>query len=296
MRILENTKDARRAYREILQGYSHIEEHNLYIKHFNETDIGEIEILYNQCEKKLKSMGLERTKEKLKFLNENDYWTDEEERAYLTAKLGVQDAHKFKSTLRSPIQIEKFEKVLENQIDNLEKITAKRAETLYPTIESYCDRKINEDYVRCALFKDKELKDSYLTQEEFKEISYTDLGNLVKKYNHSMDIFDETNLKKIAVNGFFLNPFLMSNNDPVKFFGRSILELTMYQINLYGKGKYYKSILEEGKDPPDNLYEDVDVHGLAAIVAWFDTAHAQILSERAQKDAQHKAQAIKGRR
>ena len=130
------------------------------------------------------------------------------------------------------------------------------------------------------MYRDKELKTLRFTEQEFSEISYAELSEIVGRYNEAVEVFSDINLKKIAVNGFFLNAFLMSDNDPVKFFGKSILDLTVYQMNPFGKGKFYKSILEEGKDPPDYMYDSIEENGLEPIVNWFDGASAQIKSER----------------
>jgi hypothetical protein len=285
------TKDARRAYREILQGYSYIEEDDIYVKHFTESDLGYLEILYKKCEKELQELGIESSKEKLKFLKESGYWTEDEENAYINAKYGVEDALSFKDKLTDPTQKKDFEKHLEEREELLKKVKETRDEVLNPTTESFCDRRINEHYVRIALFKDKSFTTPCFAEEEFRDLSYVQLGDLVQKYNKVINVFDELNIKRIAVNGFFLNAFLMSENDPVKFYGKSVLELTMYQINLFSKGKYYKSILEEGKDPPDIVYSQTEEYGLDPIVNWFDTAWAQIQSERARRNTQAKAAA-----
>ena len=89
MNIIRNTKDARRVYRDILQGYSYLEEENLYVKHFAEEDLGYLETLYKKCEKKLEAMGIESTKAKLDFLKKEDYWTQDEENNYINAKSAV---------------------------------------------------------------------------------------------------------------------------------------------------------------------------------------------------------------
>ena len=62
----------------------------------------------------------------------------------------------------------------------------------------------------------------------------------------------------------------------------------MYQSNLYGKGKYYKSILEEGKEPPDYIYDQVEQNGLDPIVSWFETSFAQIQNERKMREVKAK--------
>ena len=238
MNVIRTTKDARRAYREILQGYSYVEEDDLYIKHFTEADLGLLEVLYKKCEGELGKIGIESSKKKLKFLDKEGYWTKDEENAYINARYAVTDDLTFQDNLVDPRQKEKFQKVIKEKEEILKKIKDTRDEVLNPTTESFCDRRINEHYVRIALFKDKELTAPRFTEKEFQDLTYVELGDLVQKYNEVIDVFNELNVKRIAVNGFFLNAFLMSNNDPVKFYGKSVLELTMYQINLFGKGKF----------------------------------------------------------
>jgi hypothetical protein len=143
------------------------------------------------------------------------------------------------------------------------------------------------------LFKDSELKEPYLTQEEFDDLSFQELGELVKIYNESIQAFTEENIKKIAVNSFFLNAFLMCDNDPVKFYGKNVLDLTVYQMTLFSRGKYYKSILTEGSEPPSEYYED-DKHGMDNLVKWYDAEHSRIMGKR--EAARAKAKQNTGRR
>jgi len=286
--VLTNTKECRRAYREIIQGYSYLEDDNLYVKHFAESDLGYIEILYKTCEKELESMGIDTLKKKLAFLKKEEYWTQDEENTYINAKYAVSDGYAFIETVPDLKQKEQWMKVIHEKEEILKKVEDTRRELVNPTIEGFCDRKINEHYVRLALFKDHDLEKPAFSEEEFKEISYLELGDLVQKYNEAINVFDEENLKRIAVNGFFLNAFLMSENDPVKFYGKSVLQLTTYQMNLYGKGKFYKSILEEGKNPPDSFYDSIEERGLDPLVSWFDGAYAQIKSERNRREMKAK--------
>ena len=154
-----------------------------------------------------------------------------------------------------------------------------RNDLVEPTIESYCDKIINELYVYKALFKDSELKEPYLTEEEFDNLSFQELGELVKIYNGTIQAFTEENIKKIGVNSFFLNAFLMCDNDPVKFYGKNVLDLTVYQMSLFSRGKYYKSILTEGSEPPSEYYDD-DKNGMDNLVKWYDSEHSRIMGKR----------------
>ena len=62
-------------------------------------------------------------------------------------------------------------------------------------------------------------------------------------------------------------------------------------MSIFNKGKYYKSILEEGKDPPNSMYETIDQNGLDPIVGWFDTSYNQIRNERERQAMQARSQA-----
>ncbi len=295
MIILKNSKDCRSAYREILQGYTYIEEEELYVKHFTESDLGELEYLYKSCEKELQKKGVENEKEKLEFLKEEEHWSQNEEEEWISAKLAVQDAYAFQDKLVDPEQRENFKETIKNQEKLFDEINKERHSILEPTIESFCDKKLNEHYVRCSLFKDSTLKEPAISKEEFDNIPFSELNKFIVIYNEISHKFEDKNLSRIGVNSFFLNSFMMSDNDPVKFYGKSVLELTLYQLNLYNKGKYYKSILEEGKDPPNNLYELMDKNGMDPIVSWFDTAYNQIRTERERQKSEANRRRAQGR-
>tara|TARA_Y100000310_G_C20590784_1_gene767870 strand:+ start:39 stop:926 length:888 start_codon:yes stop_codon:yes gene_type:complete len=292
--VLRTTKECRNVYRDILQGYSFVSEQAFYIKHYKEADLGFLESVYQSFSKKASVMGLLSREDKLKLLNEEDYWTTSEEENYISLSLAVNDAKEHYNKLVIPAQIEAFKEIMEEQEGNLREVAKTRNEIVEPTIESYCDKLINELYVFHAIYKDPELKTSFFTQEEFDNLSYRELGEVVTVYNNAISMFTEENIKKIGVNSFFLNAFLMVDNDPVKFFGKSVLELTVYQMNLFSKGKYYKSILMEGSEPPTEYYDD-EKEGVASLVKWFDTEHARMMTKRAADAAKAKQRSM-GRR
>lgn len=285
--------DCRSLYREILQGYTYVEEEDIYIKHFKESDLGFIEYCSKRCEKDLAEKGVLSLKDKLIFLEEKGYWTEEEENAYVQASSAVKDAYEFQSRLQNPKQRESFQETVNKQEEKLKKISEERFKILEPTIESFCSKKVNEEYVKRALYKDEKLKDPFFTEEEFDELSYIELAELVKVYNKCITKFTEENTKRICVNNFFLNAFMMSDNDPVKFFGDSVLNLTIYQLNLFSRGKFYKFILEEGEAPPNSVVDQAEEKGVDQLVNFYDIEYTRIKNERERKIGQMKAQARK---
>ena len=293
--VLRTTKECRSVYRDILQGHSFVSERGLYIKHYNESDLGYLEHVYQNAAKEAISMGFMSKKEKLKFLAEEDYWSSDEEDEYITATFAVNDSANHYSKLVIPEQRAAFEKIMEEQRKKLEEIGKVRNELVEPTTESYCDKIINELYVLKALYKNPELTEAAFTQEEFDDLTYRELGEIVRIYNKSIGQFTEENIKKIGVNSFFLNAFLMSDNDPVKFYGKSVLEMTIYQMNLYSRGKYYKSILTEGSEPPSEYYDD-EINGITNLVSWFDAEHGKMMGKRQAQQTKMKQNSAMSRR
>ena len=284
---LSTSKDCRDAYRDILQGFTYVEEKGFYIKHFKEIDLGFIEGIFKKCSKLAESEGLLRKKEKLKFLRENEYWSEEEENNFTSVSLAVKDGYEFLKKIKDPEQKKSFIKTnLTETEKKLEEIQKERYELLEPTVESYCDREINEYYVYHALYKDKNLNKPFFTKEEFDDFSFIELSNIIRTYNYEISKFNEDNIRIIAVNYFFLNSFFMCDDDPVKFYGKNILDLTLYQLNLFSKGRLCKSVLVEGREPPDQYLEESYENGLPELVNWYDNAHNSIQNERKSKSRQ----------
>ena len=292
---VQTVKDCRNAYREILQGYTYLDEEKLHVKHFKEADLGFIEYVYKRCEKRITEMGVFPLREKLELLNKEEYWTEQDEADYLQASTAVADAYEFSKRLTNSKQIENFKETIKKQEEVYTKIQETRHNLVEPTVETYCNKKINEEYVRKALCVDESLEKCIYSQEEFEELSYREVAEMVKAYNKAMAKFTEDNIKKICVNNFFLNAFLMSENDPVKFFGTSVLDLTVYQLNLFSRGKFYKFILDEGSGPPDSLHEQA-AEDIGILVNFYDLEYNRIRNEKERKIGQMKAQAAKQRR
>ena len=287
---LSTSRECRDAYREVLQGSTYVEEKDLFIKHFKEVDLGLIESKYKGCARRAEKQGLSTKVQKLEFLQEEDYWTEEEEQEYLVMSLAVKDAYIHAAKLHDAEQKKHFEEnIIKEQESKLQEIVKERSALLEPTIEGYCEKQLNEFYVYHALYKDQELKTPFFSQEEFDELSFIELADLISLYNKETSKFSEKNIKIIAVNPWFLNSFFMCDDDPVKFFGKNVLDLTMYQMNLFSRGKFYKSVLIEGKEPPEQYFEEDALNGLELAADWYNSAANSINAEREAARARSKS-------
>ena len=277
---ISSQKDSRYAYREILQGYSHIEEENFYIKHFKESDLGFVDAVYKKCIDSCKKKGLLSREEKLTLYRKEDLIDESLFEEKVKLEYAVKEGFDFARGLGK----EESEGFLEDNVlpkeKKLRELEKEIKELIEPVSESLCNKKLNEEYVYHSLYKDKQLSNPFLSRSEFEDLSFVEVNELVEKYNYYSSKFTEININVIAVNSFFLNTFFMSDDDPVKFYGKNVLDLTMYQLNLFSRGKFYKSVLMEGKEPPEQYYSEDAEKGLIKLVQWYETAYGQIRAER----------------
>ena len=91
------------------------------------------------------------------------------------------------------------------------------------------------------------------------ELQEKDISILISYFNNISDQTGEENIKRIALSGFFLNSFYLCDDNPHTFYGKSVVDLTYNEGELFSYGRYFKSILSEMKNKPHpEIMEDPD--------------------------------------
>lgn len=252
----------------IIKGYSEttFRKQKVFIKHFRETDLGYMAELQRSFYNDAKSKGLPTEKEKLELLNEQDIWTNEDEKAFedLQAEIKNQEVTQKKLIIKSQKQILKS-KILVNQRKLKEK-AQERATVLDLTCEEYSSRKSHEETVYYGFYKDEDLKEKLLSREEFEEMPQIQLHALIGLYAEAIKDINHQNFKRISVLGFFLNSFFLANDDPMIFYGKPVIDLTINQVNLFSTGKYFKAMMTKIEaEPPET--DDID-----ELVEWYEAS------------------------
>ena len=264
------THEFRKVYADIINGYTLVESEgqDLYIRHLNESDIGYISSKYKLFFSEAEDRGLLTLNKKLELLKEQGIWAEEEEEyKKIKEELSRNTESKKKLLIRS--QIDAISKLIEDQEKELQSIESKRSEAIDLTCEKYADRKSNEEIVNLCLYKDPQLKEKFFSPREYKEMDQAELYACIFLYNNSLSSFNSKFIKQLAAMPFFINSFLISNDDPMIFFGKPVTELTNYQIDLFSTGKFYKSVMSSKGNPPEEAYEDPQ-----KLVEWYDSAQA----------------------
>jgi hypothetical protein len=257
----------RRLYRDILRGCTQVRGKSVYVKHFKESDIGFLSELKRDHSEDAKEQGLPTEEEKIIILIEQEMWDKENEDQITNLQALIANKIQTKTKLVLKSQIDSVNKQLEKYEEELSEVNEKREELLGLTREKYADKKSSEEIARIALYKDEELSKPLYSKEKYEDLEIPELNKVIVMYGESIKEFNQQNIKRIAASTFFMNPFFLCKSDPVRFYGKPVVELTNYQSDLFSIGIGYKNVLEKGQSPSQELYLDPD-----ALVEWYEAA------------------------
>ena len=256
-------------FSEVLRGYTLVDSPSfkkIRIKHFNNFDLAELDIRNKSFYDKAVENGLPTRKERIDYLIKENIWTEKKNKDILNIKTNLAGLQKTKEKVFLQAHIDQANKEIEENQIKLTIQEREKEELIGFTAEAYASRRINEHYMYNALFGEN--KEKLFSKEEFDELGEGDMVELIGLYNKSTKKFSSTSLKKISVSGFFTNLFYLCDDDPFVFFGKAVVGLTFYQIELFGYGKYYKSMIQNSDNkPPEEIAKDPE-----KLVEWFESS------------------------
>lgn len=255
---------------DILKGYTetYYKNSKIYFKHNTSFDSGDIDSKRQEFTRKAKSNGLPSEDEKEKYLISEKLWSKEKGDEIKKIKSYISNLKTTKSKLFRNEEIESINKQISEQNLKLFELTSERKELLGFTIEDYANKKVNEYYMYNSLYKDKELNQRYFSEGEFDELENKDISEIIEIYNNINKDFSEKNLKKIALSPFYLSLYNMCEDSPYYLYGKSVIYLTFYQIEVFSYSRYFKNALSEAKHKPaDELYEDPE-----KLIDWLESS------------------------
>ena len=250
----------KKKYKQLVDGVSLFSDLNdlIYVKHLSELDIGELELVTDKYHKEAEQKGLPSEKEKLSILTKQKIWSDEKEEKIknLRKQLAVlQDTHK-KLFLKK--QIKNSQKGIDSLLKDLTSLLSEREELVGLTCEKFAEKKSNEEIVIHCFFKDREMTQKFFSEEEFDELHRDKLYYYIKIYNDVSKEFSAEEMKRLAALPFFINLFFLCDDNIYTFYGKPVTALTICQIDAFNCAKTYKSIMGQGNNPPDEMYEDLN--------------------------------------
>ena len=247
---------------DILRGFTKVDSPSygsFYIKHLDTYDSEEIDEKAEEYKNHAIKQGLPSTEERLKQLEKDESWAEKDDRKIKDLELMISNLKITKSKLILKADTDSLQKQINDTGEELHNLFVEKANLIGYTSDVYSSKKISEFYVVNTSYKDKKLTEPLFSKEEFDELQEKDISILISYFNNISDQTGEENIKRIALSGFFLNSFYLCDDNPHTFYGKSVVDLTYNEGELFSYGRYFKSILSEMKNKPHpEIMEDPD--------------------------------------
>lgn len=202
--------------------------------------------------------GLPSEKQIFEELKEEGIWSEKDDAEIEKQSFYVDSLIKNKKNvfLRSALdQINNQIKQAEQDLDDLK---VKKENLISNSADKYALNRANDFYIVNSFYKDKNLQDKLYSDEDFEYASVNDVAKLVQIYNKFHKTFSEESIKHLAIQDFY-KPYYNFSDSLFDFFGKPVVSLTNFQLNLILYTKIFKNILEQyQEDIPDRIKKDPD--------------------------------------
>ena len=247
-------------FSEIIEGYSFVPSKlfgDLKIKHINNFDAAKTDIKNHYYFEKAVSQGLEKREDKIDYLIKEKLWDPEKDKQAKRLEDMLKGMRKTKSKLFLQAQIDAINKDIEKNEIELNTILAEKETIIGFTAEEYAQRRINEYYMYISILDEN--GNRLFKEDEFQELDEEQVAEIMTVYSKNNEKFKAEVLKKIALADFFTNIFYLCDDNVFNFYGKPVINLTFYQIEIYSYGRYFKSLIQNSEDKiPDHIVEDPD--------------------------------------
>jgi len=263
-------------YSEVVEGCSFFNS-QFFVKHLCELE--QIELNRKRIEffyKYIKE-GMPTEEERLIQLKASEEWLDEWESDILTYRQIISDNEKLLPTVIS-VQQPIIQKVIEENRKALIVLLTKRKILIGTTAEELSDRDAMYFLASASIFKDKELKvPMFSVWEEFEKLDEPAQDSYLSNLEKALEKIKESNIRKVSVLPFFLNPFSYCKEAPYTFLDRPVSRMTSYQTHLISLGLRNLNILSQSEGSPPECFDNVSIDD---IVKWYDTQYSIIIGKR----------------
>jgi hypothetical protein len=242
---------------DILKGHSNIkiDGRDVFVKHFSSIDNINLEEIKEAKRIQARSSGLNSEKEQAAILLKDGLWTDSDDDQLFQLNYYIDNLKNTRNLLAIPSQIRAQDKLIEEESAKVQEILDRKERLFGLTVEKWADQQASNYYIYYSLFKDRVFNSLFFEWEEFENLDTQELNQVILSYNAALEPFSENNMKTIALSGQIQN-FLSFSDNPYYLFGKPIISMTFFQANLISYAKFYKFILENLTNLPEDVKSD----------------------------------------
>jgi hypothetical protein len=244
---------------EVFDGYSvsTFKGRDVFVKHINLRDQKYLNTYYERYKDLAISKGIDTEEERSDYVKEEGLWEESDDMEIASLETETQNLKKTKQSLFLPSKKEALQKTIDEKLLELYKLKNQRAEVVGLTAEAYANRRSADEMLRFCFFKDLKFEENLHTEDEFGELESDEIAELNIRLGAVTDKMSEENIKHAVLKPFF-SMYLANCENPRDFYGKAIINLSVYQMKTVMYGRVFHSIFQYTDDIPDNIKEDPD--------------------------------------
>lgn len=252
-----DSKNYRRLLKEIVDGYSayYVGDKKRYVKHQALSDVVDFELVYDLHYERARERGLPPEAEILEQLAKDEIWQKKDEIEIEKQQFYIESLQKNKKNLYLSSAISQINEQIEEGQKKLEEMLEEREGLISNSCEKYATNRANDFYMFSSFFRDKDLEEPIYSQDEFEHMEAKKVSELVGVYNGFHVKFKEENIQSLVLQDFYKIYYSFSESCS-DFFGKPIIQLTNFQLNLIIYTRIFKNIFEQYEDIPDKIKKD----------------------------------------
>lgn len=241
-----NLSTLRRAFVDVCRGYSvgRYGEQTVYIRHLGHFGHAEFDSLQATYEEEAKIKGALTEAQTLDKLSKDGSWTPTRETDILRQRDFIARMEEGRKTIAVPSILRNHEEHIGREKAKLTGMLTDRAKIVGTTAEIYAQRRLDDHYMVSNLFVDAGLTVALLTSDTFDNLDETEVDAIHETYRSAIESCSETNLRRLAVQDFFMSYYVLCADDPARLFGQPVCELSYYQVRLLNQARYWRSLLD----------------------------------------------------
>jgi hypothetical protein len=242
---------------EIFDGYTDIAYKGqiVYIKHFSIRDQRYIHKFYNKYKSIAESKGIPSEREMLDSLLEDGLWKDEDEKQIIGLEQEIEGLKASQKLTLLPSKKQSIQKIIDDKSHEFINLINKKNELVGNTSEKYASRRSNEEFIRYLLYRDKECKEHFFTDAEFADLTDDEISYFVNCNNAISERLSEQNIQHVVLRDFF-NMYMSQTEDVKGFYGKAIIELSVYQLKLALYARVFFNMFQYHDDIPERMKKD----------------------------------------
>jgi hypothetical protein len=235
----------RRAFVDVCRGYSlgHADR-PFYVRHLGHAEHVDFDLIQHRFEAEAAAMGAQTEAQRLAYLFAKGQWDQAREKAIDTQRDYIARLEAGRQTIGIPSVLRSHDQQTAEERKKLTQMLMERATAIGMTVELYARRRAEDYSIVHNLFADSTFREPLVSMEAFEDLEDAQVDKLHDAYRAAIEPCADANLRRLAVQDFFVSYYTLCADNAHAFYGRPICELTYYQVKLANIARYMKGVID----------------------------------------------------